>query len=242
MKRREYLEGAAVTAKTATAVGTLGAVAATAAASHMDEPGENISLTFDEAALDTYRPRLVMSTDAREKHLGTYGWYATSADYDTDVAVYWNRYSNQEGWIGPDSHFGDTEPVQIEIDSETGEVTRVRASVYHWMKGEVTAANAPLYEETHAHLAVVDPHHQHRAAQPAEDGFFPAIKDLTEHYPRWLDNDLEEDVRVGSSTVPWRMQNWDHWWQTGAGGFSKDALLVQALRTAGFDTEGQLEA
>lgn len=235
--RRQFIRsgGAAV------AAASIATIASTpAAASHMDEAGDNISLDYDQTALDTYRPRFVFPTEAKKKLIGVYGWIASSPDYDTDVACYWCWYTNQEGWIGPDSHFGDTEPVQVEYDSETGDVERVRASVYHWMKGETTPSDALMYEETHPHLRVVSPHHQYTIARQSDDGSYTEIKDLTEAYPKWLSNRLEDDISLGASTVPWRMRDRGHWWADTEAGFSVNAAFVGALERANVGTRGSL--
>jgi len=218
-------------------------VSSPAAATHMEEPGENVTLEYDQSTLDTYRPRLVLPSESREKLLGLYGWVARSEDYDTDVCVYWCSYSHQEGWIGNlDSHWGDHEPLHVVYDSQSGEVRRVRASVYHWVKGEVTVNGAPMYDDTHPHLRVFEPWHQFTAARPADSGTFYDVEDLTETYPRWLSNGLEESVHPGSSTVPWRMSDREHWWRDRALGVSLDASLVALARSAGIDEEGQLQA
>lgn len=221
----------------------LSVIAGRSTASHLDVPGENVTIEFDQPMLDTYRPRLVFPTAAREKLIGLYGWVVTSPDFDTDVCCYWTSYTHQDGWLGNlDSHDGDHEPIQVEVDSQTGDVERVRASIYHWLKGEVPGASAALYEDTHPHLRVIEPWHQYTAALPADDGSFVDVEDLTTVFQSWLDNGLEEDLHPGSTTVPWRMRDRTSWWQDTIGGFSFTEEIVQAARAAGLDTAGSLEA
>lgn len=238
--RRDVLR----TAGSALAAGaTVALLTGPSAAEHMDEPGENITLEYDVDTLETYRPRLVLPTEAREKFNSLYGWVARSPDFETDVCCYWASYTHQEGLLGNlDSHFGDHEPVQVEVGSDTGDVERVRASVYHWMKGEVTADAAPMYDETHPHLRVIEPWHQYTAPNPADSGAFFDVEDLTAAFPRWLDNGLEEDLHPGSTTVPWRMRDRESWWRDTVGSFSVDAAVVSAARRIGLDQEGDLHA
>lgn len=244
VSRRDFLRGtgSALAAPAALTAGVVGA-SGIASASHMDEPGENITIEYDEATLETYRPRLVFPTEAREKLIGLYGWIVRSADYDTDVACYFCRYTHQQGWVGPDSHFGDTEPMQVEFDPDTGEVKRVRASIYHWIKGEVNPPpEALLYDETHAHLRVISPWHQYTAAGPSDDGTFVDVSDLTEAYPDWLANGLEDSIYQGAFTVPWRMQDRAHFWQDTLAGLSIDGAVVSTFQSLGLGESGTLEA
>lgn len=238
--RRGFLRS--TSAAGATAVGGH-LVAGRVAASHLDVPGENVTLEYDQGMLDTYRPRLVIPTAAREKLIGIYGWVAKSADFETDVCCYWTKYTHQEGFLGNlDSHDGDHEPLQVEVDSTTGDVTRVRASVYHLLKAEVQAASAPLYEETHPHLRVIEPWHQYTAARPSDEGAFLDVKDLTSVFPRWLDNGLESALHPGSTTVPWRMRDRGSWWRDTIVGVSFAEQFYRGALRAGLDTAGSLEA
>lgn len=218
-------------------------IAGVARAEHLDEPGSNVTIEFDEATLDTYRPRLVMPSAAWEKFIGLYGWVVRSPDFGTDVCCYWASYTHQDGWLGNlDSHFGDHEPIQVEIDSDTGDIERIRASVYHWLKGEVTADGAPLYDDTHPHLRVIEPWHQYTAARPADSGAFVDVDDLNGTFSDWLANGLEADLQPGTTTVPWRMRERSSWWRDNVAGFSANRLIVRAARGIGVDQAGDLHA
>jgi len=235
--RRDYLQRAGTTLATSGVTGAV-VLAGVAAAAHYDAQPEHVSLTYDQSYLEQYRPELVLSSDAREKFLGLYGWVATSPEYDTNVCVYWCSYSHQEGWIGNlDSHYGDHEPLQVEVNSETGDVERVRASVYHWIKGETLASEASL-KDGRPHLKVVDPWHQYTAASSA--GILPEVEDLTAVYQDWLDDGLEDALHPGSSTNPWSMEARGDWWRREYG-VSKNALLVSATKVAGIGEVGSLE-
>ncbi len=232
MHRRQFLK-----ATGATALGA-GVLSGTALAAHYDAQPEHVTISFDQSYLEQYRPELVLSADAREKFLGMYGWVATSPEYDTNVCVYWCSYSHQEGWLGNlDSHYGDHEPLQVEVNSETGDIERVRASVYHWIKGETLASEASL-KDGRPHLEVVDPHHQYTAATSA--GILPEVEDLTAVFQDWLDDGLEDALHPGSSTNPWSMEVRGDWWRREYG-VSTNALLVSATKAAGIGEVGSLE-
>lgn len=234
--RRQFIRGGG-----AVALGSL--LVGPASADHLDEAGENITLEYDQSMLETYRPRLVFPSEAREKFIALYGWVAKSPDYDTDVCCYWASYTHQSGWLGNlDSHHGDHEPVYTFVDSSTGDVTRVMASVYHWLKGEVSASVAALDNDTHPHLRVVEPWHQYTAADPAASGILPDVEDLTAVYEDWLANGLEKSLHPGSVSVPWRMQTRGSWWRDDFAGISFNAQILRATRAAGYDTVGSLEA
>jgi len=247
--RREFVRraGAGLAVGTA-ALGLTG----TAAASHLEDIPENVTIEFDQTMLETYRPKLVFPGSSRDKLIGLYGWVARSPDYDTDCLVYWCKYTHQEGWAGSlDSHWGDHEPLNIEVDSQTGEPVRLRASIYHWLKGEVTGDAMPLVDDTHPHLRVIEPWHQYTLPRPVDDGVYVDVKDLTDPddgLEAWLANGLEDALRPGSCTQPWKMRTAPHWWrntQTALGielPISFDAGLVRLARRAGVGEVGSLEA
>lgn len=213
-----------------------------ATAEHYDAQPSHVSLTYDKPTLEKYRPELVFREEAREKFIGLYGWVATSPEYDTGICVYWASYTHQDG-VSPfwgmlsDSHLGDHEPIQVEWDRDTGEVKCVRASIYHWTKGEVPGHEAAM-NGTNPHLEVVSPWHQYTAA--TRSGVLPEVKDLTEHFEGWLDNGLEEPLEPGTSTNPWSMATRSHWWRTKRG-WSFDAFIVNMMMGIRGDEIGSLD-
>lgn len=222
---------------TAATVAVVGAVG-TASASHLDQTPDHVTISYDQARLERYQPLLQMAESDRKKFLGLHGWIATSNEHDTDVMVYWAEYSHQSGWLGNrDSHYGDHEPVQVLVDSESGEVTRVRASVYHWLKGETTAA--PM-DGDNVRLKVINPWHQYSAADPDASVEQFAVEDLNDVYQAWLDNGLESDLLVGSSVNPWIMADESDWWQPDVAGVSRAGALYGAFKSAGIGTAGDL--
>lgn len=213
----------------------------TVAADHFDTRPSHVTLEYDESYLDQYKPMLTMSYESQQKFLGLYGWVASSPEHDTNVCVYWTSYSHQDGWFGNlDSHHGDHEPVAVEVDKSSGDVVRVRASVYHWIKGEQSGTVVPM-DGTNPRLKVVDPWHQYTAAEPGETAQdFPA-DDLTNEYQGWLDNGLKQDLLPGASTNPWKMQFESDWWRSDFFGISKKALFYEAAKNAGLGTVGSLK-
>lgn len=211
----------------AAAAGTAGVIglAGTAAADHPDAQPAHVTISYDQQTLEQYRPVLEMEPADRDLFQSLYGWTATSPEYDTDVHVYWARYSGQRGVTSFDSHFGDHEPVAVETDSDTGDVERVRASVYHWSKGETTAASAPL-DGTNPRLVVIHPWHHYSAAPPDANTQAFDVADLRDEWDSWLDNGLERDVVPGASRNPWVMRQRGHWWRRGSLGFSSKAARV----------------
>jgi len=235
------------------AVGTAAlGMTGSAAASHLENVPEHVTIEYSEDLLNRYRPRLVFPTEARDKLIGLYGWVARSNGYDTDALVYWCKYTHQEGWAASlDSHWGDHEPLCIEVDSQTGEVVRLRASVYHWLKGEVTGESIPMYDDTHPMLRVIAPWHQYTAPQPADSGAFVDVRDLTDAgqgLDAWLANGLEESLYQGSCTEPWVMRSRPSWWRNSQVAlgidlpFSLDAATVRTARRLGVGKAGTLEA
>lgn len=235
--RRQYLASLA-------AAGTL-TTAGTAAADHTDRQPAHVTISYDETVLDTYKPLLARSQAAREKYLGLYGWVAESPEEATKVCVYWSYYSHQDGASQYTSHRGDHEPVAVEVNTDTGDVERIRASIWHWQKGEVTPDAAPM-DGTNVKLRVIDPHHAYTAARESDTVEDLDVKDLTATWDDTLANGLEDDVVPGASYNPWIMQRESDWWRAGSFGLpSIEALVTSATQrfnaTIGGGTVGSLE-
>jgi hypothetical protein len=222
-------------------VGSLGLMAGVAAAAHWDAKPEHVSVFYDEQILDRYRPKLVMPQEAREKFIGLYGWVAESPERDLNCCCYWASYTHQDGYLGNlDSHMGDHEPVYCFYDKNTGEVQRVIASVYHWLKGSATGTTAPLVDQTHVNLRTVVPWHQYTAA--SDEGAYFDVRDLTTEFDSWLSNGLDTSLHPGTVTNPWSMQHRSSWWRDGLFGFSLNEFIVKRSADLGRGTVGDLEA
>lgn len=228
------------------AVGTgavsLAALSAPAAASteHADAQPDHVSISYDQGTLETYRPRLVLEESDREKLIGLYGWTATSSEYDTDVHVYWTAYTHQEGVTSYDSHEGDHEPVYVLVDSETGAVREVVASVYHWLRGRTST---PPLDGDHPELKVISPWHQYTAA--SETGELFEVDDLTAVFDSWLSNGLAESLEPGTVYNPWTMagaNGREHWWRDDFASFSFNATVVSFWKRVGRGQAGDLDA
>lgn len=216
---------------------SLGSVAVVdrARADHAGEQPSHVSITFDQTTLDRYRPRLDLPAASREKLLGLYGWLATSSEFDTDICVYWCEYSHQAGVTSYDSHWGDHEPVYVEVDADTGDVQQVIASVYHWTAGR----GLPALDGDHPLLRVIDPWHHYTAADTTGD--LLAVKDLTAVFGDWLANGLELDLEPGTVYNPWTMTRRGHWWRDDLFGVSFTASKVAFYRTIGRGTAGAID-
>lgn len=221
---------------TATATGLGLALTGTATADHPQHQPDHVTLTYDTSTLKQYRPLLEINhLDVRPQAL--YGWVATSPEYQTDVCVYWAEYSHQEGVTEYDSHYGDHEPCYVFVDSDTGDVEKVIASVYHWMAGtgHATALNM---QGTHAKLRVINPWHHYTSTDA--DGQQVDLGDLTQVFDAWRNNGLEDDLQPGTVVNPWLMESRGYWWRDDVGSLSTDALIVGLARKLGVHQAGQL--
>lgn len=234
--RREVLAGLGTAA-----AGSV-AVVGTASGSHPDRQPEHVSITYDSSTLERYKPLLDIEPADRKKLVGLYGWLAESPEYDTAVCVFWCSYTHQEPpwWAPTTGHYGDHEPVAVEFDPDSGDVVRVRASIYHWIKGEITGSAMPL-DGTNPTLRVVNPHHQYTAQPDAEQTSSFEVQDLTANFESWLTNGLEESLQVGACYEPWIMREESDWWAPGKFGLSStEQIQARAARSAGFGVVGDL--
>lgn len=240
--RREFIgrSGAA-----AVATAGLAALSGPAAAVRDDHQPDHVTISYDQARLERYRPRFQIKVEDREKLIGLYGWIAESPEYETDVYVYWMKYTHQESpWWGPTTgHYGDHEPIAVEVDKGTGDVTRLRASIFHWIKGEVTADVAPLSDDGHPRLRVFNPYHHYTAADPEASLDTFEVEDLTGEFRSWLDNGLEESLVDGACVNPWIMRSEEDWWRPGSFGLpSTEAMQANLARDASFGVAGKLSS
>lgn len=236
LSRRDILRAGA--AGGAAAAG-LSAGTGTVAASHYDHQPDHVSLSYDEATLSTYQPLLVIDEEDREKLIAQYAWTATSPEYDTDCHVYWTAYTHQDGASPYDSHDGDHEPIYVFVDSQTGEVQEVLASIYHWLKGQADAA-ALRMDGKQVVLRVMHTYHHYTAASSESSPYEPRLTDLTGAFSDWLENGLEDDLAYGSVVNPWLMHSRTSWWQRDYADISVEEFLVRARRAVGLDEEGSL--
>lgn len=217
------------------ATGIAGLAAAGTVAAEHSKPAK-VTIEYDEETLDRFKPHLQMHEDDRELFLGLYGWVAKHEDRDLDVAVYWARYRRQRDafWAPGTDHWGDHEPVQVLHDPETNEAVTIRASIWHWYKGEQRAATVPMDGEN-PRLRVMNPHHQYSAAEPDASLTSFDVLDLRNAWDDWIRNDLENDVVVGASYEPWVMENEASWWRK-----EREAFYIETMAGIGFGDQGSL--
>lgn len=223
--RRQYLK---VLGAGAAGGAALPAVSGLAAADHGEQQPSHVTLEYDQAFLETYRPMLVLR-ELDVKPLALYSWKATSPEYDTAVGVYWAEYTHQEGVSEYDSHFGDHEPVYVFVDEQSGDVEEVVYSGYHWLAARTRTPD--LYAETHPKLHVVSPWHHYFTT--TEQGTLVETGDLTSEFQAWLDNGLEDDLAPGTVVNPWRMRTRSDWWRDDVAGISFNAIYVNVALKIG---------
>lgn len=242
--RREFVRNLGAVAVAGTVVSK------PAAAEHPERQPDHVTIEYEPSVLERYQPLLDISQQSREKLLGLYGWVARSPEHDTAVCVYWCSYSHQEApWWAPETgHFGDREPIQVEFDTDSGEVARVRASIFHWLKGEVDSSEAVL-DGTNPTLRVIEPHHQYTAQPDASRCTAIDVDDLTGELDAWLDNGLEAALQPGACHNPWIMRDHEDFWAPGEFGLpfglsvqvpSSRPYRARIAKAAGFGVAGEL--
>lgn len=211
MRRRAFLRVAG-----AAAVGSA-AISTPAAASHRTHQPDHVTITYDEATLEAYKPLLV-TRELTVRPNGIYGWLATSPEYEYDVCVYWTEYPYQRGYTDRDSHDGDHEPIYVYVSKDTGDVVRIRYSAYHWNVAEARGSAVPLADGTRPKMHVFSRWHHYRVT--TEEGVDVDLFDLTSAFDDWLANGLEEALAPGVVVNPERMLNRTYWWAENPLGFS----------------------
>lgn len=209
--------------------------------------------TGDSAFLNRYRPLLDTRHVPFENRPTLYGWKATNRDsgVETDVAVYACEYAVQRDRISLTSHPGDHEWIYVFVDSDSGEVTEVSYTAYHWLRGYVL--NPPLWTEDggdHPMFQIAKTYHNYIPMTEKADSsvlFDPkTLGDVeTESGPlyQWLANGMAESMEPGAVHNPWLLDSdgpLDAWWSEDAGGVNQyilDAWQFLAF-TVGIGTAG----
>lgn len=226
----------AVLAGIATGVaGSVGMVSA----SHPDTQPGHVTITYDQDALHTYRPKLKLEQDDEDALLGLHGWIAKSNEYDYDWYVYFAEYSHQEGATSYDSHLSDREPAYVGVDPDTGDVQRLVYSGYHWLAARAQGSAIPM-DDTHPALRVINPWHHYTLSDP-DRGRLYEVKDLNEVFEAWLSNGLEDDLAFRSVTGPATMRERSNWWQDDIGGLSITAFRVNMALLRSADGADQID-
>lgn len=241
-RRRILTTGAA-----AVGAGTVGA--RVAQADHPRSRPEHVTLRYDQAELEQYRP-LLWTGHLEVRPEAMYGWIAESPEHDTDVYVYVNYFPEQRGVSGFDSHVLDREPCYVFVNP-SGTVDRVLYAAYHWLKG--STHSPPLSDETHPAFEVAQKYH-HYLLDPKRRGSFVEIRQLgtsdglddaavSTKFEQWLDTGWEEDLRTASMVNPWSMTNpdVDSWWSHATDEWLREGWLLVS-RFAPFDVYGAEES
>jgi len=222
MNRREFLKNSVSLATLSVAAGDNNQMGGKTANEILAEyePPEHVTLEFDEQELRTYRPWLDLSALV-VKPFGLFGMKATSPEYDLDAYVYACKYTHQQGFLAPplgDSHWGDTEWLQVFVDQQD-EVSDVVYTIHHWSVGRRSEDNIPLYDETHPIAHVSRKWHNYVLNGNVTGSFDTTLRDMTDPnsgFEHWIvDKDMHEHLRPGCVRVPWNMFNRDHFWRSG---------------------------
>lgn len=216
MRRRSFLRAAG-----AAALGSVGLVGTTTAVHETQGKPSHVTLSFDESTLETYRPKLITGhLDVRPTK--QYAWLATSPEHDDDVYCYWTYYVTQRGVTSRDSHFLDREPLYVFVDEDTGEISEVIYSAYHWLAGKTTVAHTVTDADGEHPTFRVAEHWHHYLQTREEDGGFVDLDELNDQFDDWLANGWEEDLAVGAAQNPWIMRRRGSWWKDdGSGSFNE---------------------
>ena len=223
VSRRDVLR----TGAAALAVGAVGgSVAGSAAAAtgdypHLDVP-EHVTISTDPAGIEPWQPRLTWGAEYPDQDpLGYYSFRVSSPEYADDCVVGFHKYEKQDGVSEHDSHDGDHEPVYVFFDSDTGDVTNVVCSGYHWFRSKIPASSIRLVDTDRGQqpvLRVVDPWHHHLPVQPEQGwgGRTFDVETLDAAISEWLTNDMASELRTDQPYLPWRMRSAEDWWREGA--------------------------
>lgn len=223
MHRRAFIKGLSAAA--------LGSVAASgiAAADHRDAGVDHVTLRYDQAEMEQYRPKVYdpPRANADEQAQEFYGWIAESNEYEYDVYVYFMYYQVQRD-SGLAGHRYDREPVYVYVDGEVGEVREIAYSAYHWLAEQTDSP--PTVEESggeHPALQIVAPYNhyvlvedssqvEHFDVKPlgTSDGN-PFKSDGETTFESWLANGWEDSLEPGLVQDPARMRTRDSWWREG---------------------------
>lgn len=229
MRRRQFLKATAATAAAPVVLGRRGQAADPYAA----KP-DHVSLEYDEATLQKYRPRLITRhLEIKPSYL--YGWVARSNEFDTEIACYWAWYEGQQASVQAASHRADREPVYVVFDPDSGDVQEAVVDGYHYFAARYTGDAVPFQDgdEYRPTFHVQKPYHFYSGG--GDGGEDVDLKDMNDRYPDWWKNDWH--VHQRSVVVPWVMTGSNgrsDWWPDDVGSWSYEAALRDAYYTVGW--------
>jgi len=231
VKRRQALAGSG-----AVAIGSVTlARTARAAPSLTDNTPDYVTRSYDEDLLEKYQPMLDLS--ATDETPTITGYVARSADHDTTTLNYWAMYTHQDGISTSDSHFGDSEPVVLEVDEEAEEIVSLYYDGYHWF---VARSSSPPVHTTeggmHPTLWVQGDYHFYTQTTKEQMGTNSDLLGVTEwtdaEIQGKLDNGWPIDIRT--LTVPWSLSAKADWWGDEIGGGAVGRLLQRTYLMLGW--------
>ena len=221
-----------------TAAGGLAAMSGPveAAETHADAKPNHVTISDDTAFLARYRPLLDMRNIPRDNRPTLYGWKATSPEHSTDAAVFCCEYAVQKDILTLTSHAGDHEWIYVFVDDDSGTVTEVAYTAYHWLRGYVTSP--PVFGgEGEDHPAFLIAPTYHNYSPMSEDTRSSVLLDprslgdyATRSGPfyRWLANGMSEDLAKGAVHNPWLLDSdgpLEAWWSREGSGRVNNAIV-----------------
>lgn len=225
-----------------------GVAVADEGASLWDSKDKATNVYYDQTTCETYQPYLQMS-HVEVRPDGIYCAVYESPDHDTDVIAYWARYPVQFGLTGVDSHVGDREPIYVHVDDQTGEVTKVVYSAYHYYAGESSSPQmVTVNGSDYPSLYVFEPHH-HYAPRTFSSGEFVEIKPFVANSDldasasqSWVANGW--DVNHDAVVDPWAVSAGDNWWPDDSVDGRVSAIYWGAMQkvydVTGYDLGGKI--
>lgn len=220
--RREVLVGAG-----ALAYGTLAIAryADVVRADHRSNKPDHVTISYDEATIEEYRPQLILD-GVEPEPFDFHALHAESTESDLNAVYGFLEYPYQEGISKSDSHLGDHEPVIVFYEASSGDVERVDYAAYHWFKNSTPAESLQFAgDEGHRPMLAVDPtyHHYYIYSGNAAGGR-PPLANLDDSIDSWLTNGLEDKLAPSQPFDPWAMLGRESWWSHTFGNWI-DAML-----------------
>lgn len=231
LTRRKFIK-ATGTAAVAASVGT-GSVSAKETSGGREQPDH---VYYDEAVLDRFKPKLITTDVEFSPTLHGFVADGSVAERNTSVCVYAARYPYQKGYSSLDSHAGDREWYYVFVKNmgTTDEyIERIEYAAYHWLRG--TSQEPPMTDDGHPVAYVYEKHH-HYSHQQAEARYEEApnsaeefaVEDLTQSFPDWLENGLDDPLAPGVVYNPWKMLDRASWWHDEEQILGTNYLLAKA--------------
>jgi len=230
LSRRKFIQAAGTAAVSASALSDLSSAEETEEGREQPE-----YIYYDEPTLDRFKPYLITTDTEFEPTLHGFIADGEQAERDTSVCVYAARYPYQKGYSSLDSHAGDREWYYVYVKNlgTTDEyIERIDYSAYHWLRGSTTDPPTTSGGNPVAYVYNKHHHYSHQQAKSRyenapESATEYAVEDLTQSFPDWLENGLDDPLAPNVVYEPWEMLNRSSWWDD-RGFLTFNTMLAQA--------------